>query len=156
MKMVSPPNSSGIRFCSISLVRIMAGLAPGLVDLVDRHHDRHLGGPGVVDGLDGLGHGAVVGRHHQHHDVGHLGAAGAHGGEGLVAGRVQEDDVAAGGVHLVGADVLGDAARLAPGHVGLADRVQQRGLAVVDVAHDGDHRRARHQILGVRPRLPGR
>ena len=34
------------------------------------------------------------------------------------------------------------------GDVGLADGVEQRGLAVVDVAHDGDHRRARHQILG--------
>ena len=29
-------------------------------------------------------------------------------------------------------------------HVGRAERVEQRGLAVVDVAHHGDHRRARH------------
>ena len=48
---------------------------------------------------------------------------------------------------LVGADVLGDAAGLAPGHVGFADGVEQRGLAVVDVAHDGDHGRALHEIL---------
>ena len=47
-----------------------------------------------------------------------------------------------GVVDLVGADVLGDAAGLARGHLGLADGVQQRGLAVVDVAHDRDHRRA--------------
>src|SRR5690606_41957558 len=44
---------------------------------------------------------------------------------------------------VVGTDVLGDAARLASGDAGAADVVQQRGLAVVDVAHDGDHRRAR-------------
>ena len=44
---------------------------------------------------------------------------------------------------LVGADVLGDAAELALGDLGGADGVEQRGLAVVDVAHDGDHRRAR-------------
>ena len=55
--------------------------------------------------------------------------------------------------HLVGADVLGDAAGLARGDVGLADGVEQRGLAVVDVAHDGDDRRARHQVLGVRRRV---
>ena len=56
-------------------------------------------------------------------------------------------------VDLVGADVLGDAAGLARHHVGLADGVEQRRLAVVDVAHDGDHRRARNKIaalVGVR------
>ena len=44
---------------------------------------------------------------------------------------------------LIGADVLGDAAGLAGDDVGLADGVEQRGLAVVDVAHDGDDRRTR-------------
>src|SRR5678816_3237139 len=31
----------------------------------------------------------------------------------------------------------------------LADRVEQRGLAVVDVTHDGDDRRPRHHLVGV-------
>ena len=44
---------------------------------------------------------------------------------------------------LVGADVLGDAAGLAGHDVGRADAVEQQRLAVVDVAHDGDDRRAR-------------
>ena len=118
------------------------GLGVGLVDLVDGDDDGHAGGPGVVDGFEGLRHDAVVGRHHQHHDVGDLGAAGAHAGERFVAGRVDEDDLAAVHFDLVGADVLGDAAGLAAGHVGLADGVEQRGLAVVHVAHDGDHRSA--------------
>ena len=43
---------------------------------------------------------------------------------------------------LVGADVLRDAAGLAAGDVRLADLVEQARLAVVDVAHDGDDRRA--------------
>ena len=47
---------------------------------------------------------------------------------------------------LVGADVLGDPAGLAGDDVGGADPVEQQGLAVVDVAHDGDHRRARPQV----------
>ncbi len=116
-----------------------------LVDLVDRDHDRHAGRPGVVDRLDGLRHDAVVGRHHQDHDVGHPGAAGAHHGERLVARRVEEDDLAAVDFDLVGADVLGDAAELALGDLRRADGVEERGLAVVDVAHDGDHRRARRR-----------
>ena len=72
-------------------------LGGGKIDLVDRDHDRHAGRLGVIDRLDGLRHHAVVGGDHQHHDVGHLGAARAHGGEGLVAGRVEEADLLAGG-----------------------------------------------------------
>ena len=51
------------------------------------------------------------------------------------------------GDHLVGADVLGDAAGLALADVGLADRVEQARLAVVDVTHDGDDRRPDHQVV---------
>ena len=50
---------------------------------------------------------------------------------------------------LVRADVLGDAAGLAGDHVGVADLVEQLGLAVVDVAHDGDDRGARRRVLVV-------
>ena len=64
-----------------------------LVDLVDGDDDRHLGGLGVVDRLDRLRLHAVVGGHHQNDDVGDLGAAGAHGGERLVARRVDEGDL---------------------------------------------------------------
>jgi len=46
----------------------------------------------VVDRLDRLRLDAVVGRDHQDDDVGDLGAARAHGGERLVAGRVEEGD----------------------------------------------------------------
>ena len=114
-----------------------------LVDLVDRHDDRHAGRLGVVDRLDRLRHDAVVGRDHQDGDVGRLRAAGAHRREGGVAGRVDEGDLLAVLLDLIGADMLGDAAGLAGHHIGVADGVEQRGLAVVDVAHDGDHRRPR-------------
>ena len=116
------------------------------VDLVDRHHDGHVGGLGVVDGLDRLGHHPVVGRHHQDHDVGHLGPPGPHGGERLVARGVDEGDRMAVPVDLIGPDVLGDPAGLAGHHVGRADPVEQQGLAVVDVAHDRDHRGAGPEV----------
>ena len=58
------------------------------------------------------------------------------------------------GLHVVRADVLGDAAGFAGSDLGAADVVQQRGLAVVDVAHDRDHRGARQllalHVLGMR------
>src|ERR671910_2249416 len=126
------------------------GLRALLVDLVDRDEDRHLGGLRVVDRLARLRLHAVVGRHHDDRDVGDLRAAGAHRREGLVARRVEEgDDLVVGRVDLVGADVLRDAAGLARGHLRLADRVEQRRLAVVDVAHDGHDGGARLEVLVV-------
>ena len=63
-------------------------------------------------------------------------------------GRVEERDRACSFVvDLVGADVLRDAAGLARDDLGLADRVEQRRLAVVDVAHDRDDRRALDEVL---------
>src|SRR5690606_5078882 len=53
---------------------------------------------------------------------------------------------APGGIHMVGANMLGDAASLAGRHPGLADVVQQGGFAVVDVAHHGHHRSAGLQV----------
>ena len=104
----------------------------------------------VVDGFDGLRHHAVVGSHHEDRDVGEFRATGTHGGEGLVARGVEERDLAflTLEIHgdLVCTDALRDAAGLTGDDVGAADRVEQSGLTVVDVAHDGDHRRTRLQV----------
>ena len=120
----------------------------GQVDLVQGHDDRHAGRPGVADGLLGLRHDAVVGGDDQHGDVGDVGPAGPHFGEGLVAGRIDEGHGAAVLIDLVGADVLRDAAFFVRGHVQPDDPVQQRRLAVVDVAEEGDDRRAGLERLG--------
>ena len=119
------------------------GVGVGLVDLVERDDDRHLGRLGVADRLERLGHDAVVGRDHDDRDVGDPGAAGAHRRERLVARRIEEDDALAVVGDLARADVLGDPAALAGRDLGRPDRVEQAGLAVVDVAHDGHDRRAR-------------
>ena len=115
----------------------------GEVDLVDGDDDRHVGRARVRDRLLRLRHDAVVGGDDEDGDVGHLRAAGAHRGERLVARRVEERDLAAVDVDLVGADVLRDAAGLGGDDARVADRVEQRRLAVVDVAHDRDDRRPR-------------
>jgi len=112
------------------------------VDLVDRDQDRHVGGAGVVDRLLGLRHDAVISGDDDDGDVGDFRPAGAHRGEGGVARGVEEGDRPRVVMNLVGAYVLGDPPGLTGSDLGLADRIQQRGLAVVDVAHDRDHRRA--------------
>ena len=113
----------------------------------------------MVDGLDRLGHDAVVSGHDEHGDIRDPRATSAHRGEGLVAGRVEEDDAAAVVGRLAGADVLGDAASLALRDRRLADRVEQARLAMVDVAHDRDDRRTldeRGRVLVLEQRDRGR
>ena len=133
------------------LLADLVGVGPLLVHLVDRDHDRHAGRLGVVERLDRLGHHAVVGRDHEDRDVGHLRTTGTHGGERLVARGVDERDgtvdALVRGVHLVGTDVLRDPAGLARDDVRLADGVEELGLSVVDVTHDGDDRRTRRQVV---------
>ena len=124
----------------------------GQIHFVDGDHNGHLGGPGVVDGFLGLRHNAVIGGHHQDGNISNPGAAGADGGKGFVARRVQKGDFVALIVHLVSADVLGNAADFPVGHMGAADGVQQAGLAVIDMAQDGNYRRAGAEVGGfIRP-----
>ena len=147
-KMFLPPHSSGTISCSVSSWRTRSGSAPSLSILLTATTIGTSGGLGVVDRLDGLRHDAVVGGDNEHGDVGDLGAAGAHGRERLVARGVDEGDLLAVVLDDGRTDVLGDAAGLGLGDTGLADRVEQRRLAVVDVAHDGDDRRTRLEVLG--------
>ncbi len=101
----------------------------------------------VIDGLHRLRHDAVVGGHHQDDDVGDLGSAGTHEGERLVARSIQEDHLTVSHIDVVGADVLGDPSRLAGSHLRLANGVEERGLPVVDVAHDSDDGSAGDEVL---------
>ena len=95
----------------------------------------------MVDGLHGLWHDAVIGSNHEDSQVGGLSTTSTHGGKGLVTRGIQEGN-GAFAVHvyrgLVCTNTLGDAAFLAGALVGLADGVQQAGLTVVNVTHDGD------------------
>ncbi len=122
-------------------------LGIGFVDLVDGDNDRHLRRLGVVDRFDCLRHHAIVGGDNQHDDIGDFGAARTHGGEGGVARCIDECDLGARWRgHLIGADMLGDAAGFARRHVGRPNGIEQRRLAVVDVTHHGDDRRARRKL----------
>ncbi len=135
-------------FAFLKLLLDAIDVRRGQIDLVDRDHDLHMRrGLGVVDRLDRLRHEAVVRRDDEHDDVGHVRAARAHRGEGGVARRVEESDARAFVIDGVGADVLGDSAGFARRDARLADRIHERGLAVIDVAHEGDNRAARLEFF---------
>ena len=130
------------------LAAYLVGICSRLVYLVNREHHGHVRSLSVVDSLYGLGHHGVVGGDDYYRKVGELCASGTHGSEGLVSRSVEEGDAAAvGQLHVIGTDVLGYASRLAGNHVGLAYVVEQRGLAVVDMTHDGNYRRPRKQVF---------
>jgi hypothetical protein len=145
----SPPYSSGTTPSGNELLLDAFQIGIRLVYFGNRHDQGHVGRLGVMDRFLGLRHDAVIGGHHQDDQVGRLGAARPHRRKGFVARRIEEGDHAAGRFDVVGTDVLRDAAGLAVCHATLADVVEQRGLAVVDVTHDRDHRSPRqlHHVL---------
>ena len=146
---VSPPKSSTVTPWLQEILFHLLDVRRRQIDLVDRDDHRHTRVPGVTDRLHRLRHDLIVGGDDQHHDIGDLGPAGAHRRERLVAGRVEEGDpLTSRQLHVIRADVLGDPAGLAGDHVRLANVVQQRGLAVVHVAHHGDDRRPGFEVLG--------
>ena len=117
------------------------------VDLVQGNHDGRAGGLGVVDRLDRRRHHPVVGGDDENDDVRQIRAAGPHRGESRVAGRIQEGDPIVPDLDAICPDVLGDAARLALGDVGLANAVQEARLSMIDVAQYRDDRRAGLYVL---------
>ena len=96
----------------------------------------------MVDGLQGLGHHPVVSRNNQNHKIGDLRTAGTHGGKRLMAGGVQKGDLAFIGGNVIGADVLRNSTGLVFCYPGFTDNIEQGGFTVVNMPHDGNHRRA--------------
>ena len=129
------------------LLKYTVRICARLVDLVDRHDDRHVCCLGMVDCLNGLRHDAVVCRNDQDRDIRDLCAARTHGGKRRMARGIEEGDLLVIYLDAVRTDMLGDAAGLALGDLGLTDRIEQRGLAVVNVAHDDNDRIARLELL---------
>ena len=79
-------------------------------------------------------------------NIGRLGAPCPHGGKGLVTRGIEEGDLSTLCFDLIGANVLGDTAGFALGNIRRPNGVEQLRLSVVDVAHDGNHRRPRDRI----------
>ena len=127
----------------------MVGVRARLVDLVDGDDDGHFGRLRMMDGLDGLRHDTVIGRDDEDGDIRDLGAARTHGRESLMARRVEEDDLLALAIDLVSTNMLRDSAGFVRLHMRVADAVEERRLAVVDMAHDRDDWRTELQALRI-------
>ena len=111
-----------------------------LVDLVHRHNDRHICRLRVRNRFFGLRHHAVIGCDNENDNVGDLGAARAHRRERLVTWRIEESNHALGRGHVIRANMLGYATGFTGSYAGATDGIEQRSLAVINVAHDRHHR----------------
>ena len=141
--MVSPPQSSGMRFRSCIWVFTRSIFAPLVSILLMATIGSHAGVADVLERFVRLRHEAVVGRDDQDGHIGHIGTAGPHLVEGGMARSVDEGDLLALDLGLVGTDMLGDAAEFAGNHVGLADSVEKGRLSMVDVPENTGDRRSR-------------
>src|SRR5690606_14299233 len=117
-----------------------------LVLLVVSENQRHTGRLGVTDRFLGLWHDAVVISDNDNNNVSSLGTACTHCRKGSVARGIEERDHALVSFYVVCTDMLGNAASFARRYLGATNVVEQRGLAMVNVAHDGDHRRTRLRL----------
>ena len=117
------------------------GVCTVLIHLIDSYNDGNFGRLGVIDGLDGLRHNAVVSGDNENGDIGAHGAARAHLGKGRMARSVEEGDRLAVDLNGIRADVLRNTAGLSGCDLCMTDIVEQTRLTVVNVAHDNHDRR---------------
>ena len=112
----------------------------GAIHLIDCDNNRNIRRFRVVNRFHCLRHDAIIRCNHQNRDICRLRAACAHCSEGRMAGRIQEGDILPVDRYAVCADVLRNAARFALCYRGVANRIQQGGFAVVNVAHHHNNR----------------
>ena len=102
----------------------------------------------MSDGLLCLRHDVVISSYNDNGNIRYLSTTGTHSGKGLVTRRIQEGHMASvWQCHVIGTDVLRNTTGLTGNNIGLTDIVQQRGLTVVNMTHDGNNGSAWNQIF---------
>ena len=123
------------------------GICPRNVHLVDGNNDRDISCLRMVDAFNRLRHDAVIRCHNENCNIRYHRTAGTHRGECLMARRIQEGDRLAVDLNGIGTDCLRNAAGFSGGYVGIANIVQQGGLAVVYMAHNHNDRGTGDEIF---------
>ena len=88
-------------------------------------------------------HESVIRRDNENYDIGDMRAARAHCGKSGVTRCVEKRDARAFVINRVSTDVLGNPSGLARRDPRFANRIHERGLAVIDMSHERDKRAAR-------------
>ena len=108
----------------------------------------------MLNRFNGLRHQAIIGGNNQDHDIGYRCTALAHLREGFMARCIKErNQRSVLRLHLIGTDMLGNAASFAGDDIGTAQRIEQRRFTVIDMAHHSDDRRTRLSTFRVHRHL---
>ena len=142
----------GVQFVLSRQLRLyQLGIGGIFVNLVDSDDDLGVGFVGEADRFDGLRFDTVIRRYHDDDHVRQRCTVLTKRREGLMAWRVEQRHGATVTLHLVGADVLSNAAGFTFHNLLAEDGIQKAGLAVIDMAH---HRYDRWPFDGVLGYLP--
>ena len=97
----------------------------------------------MVDRFYGLRHYSVIGGYHQNRYVGYLCPPGPQCREGFMARSVDKSYCLTLEFHDRGSYMLGDASHLLVGYACISYGIEERGLAMIDMAHNRYNRRSR-------------
>ena len=95
----------------------------------------------MVDRFDGLRHDTIISGNNQNYQIGDFGTAGTHCCKSLMTRCIQKNDLAFIRGNIVGSNVLGNSSGFIFGNIGFTDYIQQRCLTMIDMSHNGNHRR---------------
>ena len=118
-----------------------------LINLINGNHDLYASSLCMVDGLYRLRHYAIVRGNYKNRDIRGACATHTHSRERLMSRRIQKRDLFSVYFYYICSNVLRNSAGFPVDYIGMADRIQKGGLAVVNVAHDADYRRTLLHLL---------
>ena len=95
----------------------------------------------MVNRFDSLWFDTIISSDNKNNDISHGSTACTHGSEGFMARSIDKGNLLSLNDFLIGTDFLCDATVFSAGDIGMADAVDQCGLAMVDVSHDRNDRR---------------
>ena len=103
----------------------------------------------MVQCFHSLGHESVISSNNEHDNIGNVSTACTHLCKGFVSRGINKGNGLSVELSNRSTDVLGNTAGFTASHICLTDPVLQRGLAVVNVAHEGHNRRTGLEIFRI-------
>ncbi len=119
----------------------------GLIHFVNCNNDADLCCFCMMDCLNRLRHDTIIRSNDQNRDICCHGTAGTHCRKSLMAGRIQKGNHSSVHIHLIGTNMLRNAAGFTFCDIGMTNSIQQTGFTMVNMTHDHDNRRTRDQVF---------
>src|SRR6056297_662335 len=111
-----------------------------LVNLINGNNNWYVGCLGMINSLYGLIHDTIISCNYKDNNISYLGPSGTHFCKGFMSGGIQVDNRMAVKIDMIGSDMLCNPSGFTIDNVRFANAVQQRGLTMVNMAHNSYNR----------------